>query len=159
MPPCGFAGESDESGRLFGQRRGYAGPVEPVRLFEDCVEIEIIGGSLRESRVFPVVDHLPGPHSRTGFLVVDSDPFTTAGYEGSVHSVPAQGVHCGLPHLVGREFGYEAGVMAIIGQAHRHVRLAAAEFHVEDGRLDKPRMTRRGKPEHKFPHCDDFHTG
>ena len=104
----------------------------------------------------PVVDHLGGPHGGAALQIIDAQPLSAPGDMLRAHIVLAQGSHRALADLIVGDRRDELRVVAIIGQGHCHIGLAAAIVDVELVCLDELLKIGGGQPQHDLTNRNHF---
>ncbi len=100
----------------------------------------------------PIINHLGGSHGRSALQKIDAQSLAASGDMSGTHIVLPQSGHGALTDLVGRNRRDKLHVMAVVGQRHRHVGLAAAIAYVKFVRLNELLEIGGGQPQHDFPH-------
>ena len=121
-----LTGQTGQLGGIVADGWCDAAPVEPLCTLHNLVEVELFGLCLGNGAVGTVVDHLRRAHRSSRLGIVQAYAVAATNDVLCVHTIAAQGVDGYLPDLVLRQFRHEAGLMAIVGHADRHVGLAAA---------------------------------
>ncbi len=142
MPFGSFTRQFCQFGSFVGNGRSNARPVKPVGTFHNGIEIKICGSCFGNGRMSTVINDLARAHGCTCFEIINADTIAATGNKIGFYTVFAQCIYSRLTNFMFRKFGYEIGIVTIIGTTNRYIGFATSVNHIKYVRLYKSCIAR-----------------
>ena len=136
-----LAGVQTNFGQFAAERRGDAGPVEPVCTVKDGIPVKIGALCQRDGRAGAVIDDLGCALRRALFAEVNAKPVAAADHILRVDAIAAQLIDGALADLMGRDLCNIGGVQTVVCQRNGHVGLTAGVGRLEPVALHQTQIT------------------
>ena len=136
--------------RAFGNGRRDAGHMEPRRIFQRLIPVDVAGLCAGDRAVGAVVDHFAGALNRAGFQIIDPQPFSAAHDAVHVYAKAAQFTNAGLRDVIFGQHAHESGVHSKICQRDGNVCFAATKGRLQCRGLEKALKPGTFEAQHDF---------